>query len=85
MACWLSQVIKPKKINIQDLVRDLEDEARPTRKLDTARQSTFNLPYMRDYDVCSRYIVINLLWNILASFMINKEELWGHLFVASTS
>ena len=75
MAYLLSQVIKPKKINIQDLVRDLEDKARPRRKLEAVRQSPFNWPYMRNYDVCSRYVVINLLWNILGSFMINKEEL----------
>lgn len=75
MAYWLSQVITPKKINIHYLVRDLEDKARPRRKLETARQSLSNWPYMRDYDVWSRYILMNLSWNILDSFMINKEEL----------
>jgi len=75
MAYWFSQVITRKKINIHYLVRDLEDKARQRRKLETARQSPSNSPYMRDYDVCSRYVVISLLWSILDSFMINKEEL----------
>lgn len=76
MAYWLSQVITPKKKkNFNYLVRDLEDKARPRRKLETARQSLSNWPYMRDYDVWSRYILMNLSWNILDSFMINKEEL----------
>ena len=46
------------------LVCDLEDKARPRKKLEIARQSPFNLPYVRDYDVCLRCIVINLLWNV---------------------
>ena len=64
MAYWLSQVITPKNIDMHYLVCDLEDKARPRRKLEIARQSPFNLPYMRDYDVCLRCIVINLLWNV---------------------